>query len=61
MLGGGVVLDLVGEEIALRLAHADDIIRGSWLQEHRIVRYSLYSIAVYVHPGTELTSVKIGK
>ena len=61
MLGGGVVLDLVGEEIALRLAHADDIIRGSWLQEHRIVRDTLDSITVYVHPGAELASVEIGE
>ena len=61
VLGCGVVLDLVGEEIALRLAHADDIVRGSWLQEHRIVRNTLHSITVYVHPGAELASVEISK
>ena len=61
MLGGGVVLDLISEEIALRLAHADDIVRGSWLQEHRIVRDTLHSITIYVHPSAELASVKIGE
>ena len=61
MLGGVVVFDLVGEEIALRLAHADDIVRGSWLQEHGVVGDALYSVTVYVHPGAELASVEIGE
>ena len=61
MLGCGVVFNLVGEEIALRLAHADDIVRGSWLQEHRIVRNTLHSVTIYVHPGAELASVEISE